>query len=338
MASITSYPGGRFRAVIRRVGYKTRSKIFPTQKLAKAWVRAIEGEMDQAKYRDPTTDLKTSVRSLFERFRDEVAPQRKGARWEQVRLDYLLRTADFVERRLDQLQSDDLRGWRDARLRSVSAASVNRELNLISGVFTHAIKEWGVPLGQNPVHNIKRPAGTGRHRNRRVSEQEIAKLLDAVGWQQDCKPATGRDYVGWAVLIAVETAMRLGEICAVRIADIDPASRSLTLHDTKNGDARMVPLSRKALELITCLADGRGGDERLVPVSAESLGLYFREARKQAGLVGLRFHDTRHEAATRLSKKLTNVLELSAVTGHRSLQSLKRYYNPTAAELAAKLD
>lgn len=68
------------------------------------------------------------------------------------------------------------------------------------------------------------------------------------------------------------------------------------------------------------------------------MGLYFREVRKKAGVVDLRFHDTRHEAATRLSKKLSNVLELSAVTGHRSLQSLKRYYNPTASELAAKLD
>lgn len=338
MASITPYEGGRYRAVVRRAGYKARSKIFPTLKLAKAWARDIESDMDKVKYRDPAKDLKTTVAELFEKFRAEVAPSRKGARWEQVRLGYFLRTADFVHRRLDQITSEDLRSWRDERLKKVSAASVNRELNLISGVFSHAIKEWGLPLVENPVHHVKRPAGTGRHRNRRVSEQEIGELLRAAGWQQDRQPAAGRDYVGWAILIAVETAMRLGEICSIRIADIDPPSRCITLHDTKNGDTRAVPLSTKALEMVTFLSQGRGAHELLVPLAPESLGLYFREARKKAGLVGVRFHDTRHEAATRMSQKLTNVLELSAVTGHRSLQSLKRYYNPRPHELAAKLD
>ena len=211
-------------------------------------------------------------------------------------------------------------------------------MNLISGVFTHAIKEWGIPLRENPVHLVKRPAGTGRHRNRRWSEDDLAKVLDAAGWKQEHRPTVGREYVGWAVLIAIETAMRLGELCSLRVRDFDPAGRYVTLHDTKNGDARAVPLSKKAVELFTVLVEGRGKGEQIFGVSAASLGVYFREVRKKAGVVDLRFHDTRHEAATRLSKKLPNVLELSAVTGHRSLQSLKRYYNPTPTELAAKLD
>lgn len=52
----------------------------------------------------------------------------------------------------------------------------------------------------------------------------------------------------------------------------------------------------------------------------------------------LGFHDMRHEAVTRLSNILVNVLELSAMTGHRPPQSLERYYNPTSEEKAAKLD
>ena len=154
MASITPYTGGRFRAVVRRTGYKTRSRIFPTKRLAESWARSIETEMDRARYRDPGEDLKTTVRELLEKFRDEVTPGRKGGRWESVRLDMLLRTADFVERRLDQLRVEDIRTWRDTRLKQVSNASVNRELNLISGVFSHAIKEWGLPLQENPVHLV----------------------------------------------------------------------------------------------------------------------------------------------------------------------------------------
>jgi integrase len=134
--------------------------------------------------------------------------------------------------------------------------------------------------------------------------------------------------------------MRIGEICTLKVRDFNPAERCVVLHDTKNGDRRMVPLSKKALAAFHVLTADRKPGLKIVPLLADSLGLYFRQAREAAGLANsdLRFHDARHEATTRLSRKLTNVLELSAVTGHRDLHSLKRYYNPTAMELAAKLD
>lgn len=337
MASVTPYKDGRFRAVVRRTGYKVRSKIFPTERQAKAWARALEAEMDRAQYMDPGEGMRRTVRSLMEKFRDEVSPGRKGAKWEAVRLAYLLRNADFVERRLDQLRSEDIRQWRDDRLKQVSPPSVNREMNLLSGVFSHAIKEWGVGLKENPMHLVKRPAA-GKPRQRRWSDAEIQAVLKASAFDESKQPADGREYVGWAVLLAIETAMRLGELCSVCVRDIDLPGRCVTLHDTKNGDARHVPLSKRAQELLKKLVEGKDAGQPLFPLSSDSLGLYFREARNKAGLQDLRFHDTRHEAATRLSKKLSNVLELSAVTGHRSLQSLKVYYNPRADELAAKLD
>lgn len=338
MASITPYPDGRYRVVVRRTGYKARSKIFPTERLAKAWARSIETEMDKAHYREPGAGLKTTVAELLSKFRDEVTPLRKGVRWETVRINSLLRSAEFTKRRLEQFLPEDLRAWRDDRLKQVSAASVNRELNLISGIFSHAIKEWGVPLRENPVHLVKRPAKADRSRSRRWSQQEIDKILEAAGWDEGKQPTVGSEYVGWAVLLAIETAMRLGELCLPCVRDFHPAERYVLLHDTKNGDARMVPLSSRALELFTILTKDRKPEERIFPLTSDTLGLYYRRVRAKAGISGLRFHDTRHEAATRLSKKLSNTLELSAVTGHRSLASLKRYYNPTPAELASKLD
>ena len=103
---------------------------------------------------------------------------------------------------------------------------------------------------------------------------------------------------------------------------------------------RNVPLSRRAVELLQVLVKDRQPDEQVFPFSPDTLGRYYREVRQAAGLkdANLNFHDTRHEAASRLSLKLSNVLELSAVTGHRSLQTLKRYYHPKASELASKLD
>lgn len=330
--------GDRWRAVVRKTGHATQSKTFPTKYAAEQWARSVESRIEGGETVRLAEARSTTVRKLFERFVVEVSPTHKGQRWEEVRIARLLKTADFVNRRLDQISAEDIRQWRNLRLQEISPASVNRELNLISGVFNHAIKEWGAPFKENPVHLVKRPKDTGRHRNRRWNPDEIKALLEAANWREDTPPTTGREYVGWAFLIALETAMRLGEIVSIKVADFHPAERYVALHDTKNGDARNVPLSKAALKLMELLVKGRRSEERIFPLTSESLGLYFREARNKAGLTNIRFHDTRHEAATRISQKLPNVLELSAVTGHRSLQSLKRYYNPTASELARKLD
>ncbi len=338
MASITKYRADTWRAVIRRTGFKPVSSTFNNKAQAEAWARKIEAEMDARIYRDIKATARDTVRAIFVQFRDEVSPNRRGARWEITRINRILRTAGWADRRLDQLTPEDIREWRNDRLKEVAASSVNRELNLMSGIFTHAIKEWSAPMKENPVHLVSRPAGSDKARSRRWTQREIDAVLKVSGWAEDKPPQVGRDYVGWAVLLAIETAMRLGELTSIRVVDFDAEARAVHLDITKNGDSRSVPLSSKALRWLTFLTAGREPDEKLIPLTSESLGLYFRQVRDEAGLTGLHFHDTRHEAATRLSKKLANVLELSAVTGHRSLQSLKRYYNPSAAELAAKLD
>lgn len=338
MASITKYRADTWRAVIRRTGFKTVSSTFDTKLQAETWARKIESEMDSRIYRDVKATAADTVRAVFVQFRDEVSPQRRGSKWEKTRINRLLRTAGWADRRLDQLTPEDIREWRNERLKEVSAPSVNRELNLMSGIFTHAIKEWSAPMRENPVHLVSRPAGANKARSRRWTQREIDAVLQITGWAEDKRPRVGRDYVGWAVLLAIETAMRLGELTTMRVADFDPDARAVHLDFTKNGDSRAVPLSTKALRWLTFLTEGRDPEEKIIPLTSESMGLYFRQVRDEAGLTGLHFHDTRHEAATRLSKKLANVLELSAVTGHRSLQSLKRYYNPSAAELASKLD
>jgi len=337
VASIAQYRGKTWRAIVRRVGFKPITRTFTNKLDAERWAAEAEAGMLNRGLA-PQRRAAETVRELLEKFRDEVTPGRKGQRWEVVRINNLLANAEFVHRRLDQITPADIKAWRDARLQSVSPASVNREWNLLSGIFTHAIKEWDAPLRENPMHLAQRPKGKARERTRRWTQNDLDRLLQACNWDAKAKPQVGRDYVPWAVLLAIETAMRLGELCAIKVQDVHAEDRYVFLRDSKNGDARTVPLTKQAQQIFLHLIEGLGPDDNVFPLSSESLGLYFREKRNQAGLMDIRFHDTRHEAATRLSKKFANVLQLSAVTGHRSLQSLKRYYNPTAAELVAKLD
>lgn len=140
--------------------------------------------------------------------------------------------------------------------------------------------------------------------------------------------------------------------------------RTAHLPDTKNGDARTVPLSSRAVAILGALAGSHADSDDdsashktgpVFPITAMALRKGFTrglerakakyvadcaESRRKpvAGfLEDVHFHDTRHEAASRLAEKLSNVLELSAVTGHRDLRMLKRYYHPRAEDLAKKL-
>lgn len=121
------------------------------------------------------------------------------------------------------------------------------------------------------------------------------------------------------------------------MADFHQKEKYLFLSMTKNGDSRKVPLSTTAIRYLEHLCKGKKPDDRIIGIKANTLCEYVLEVRIKCGLEHLRFHDARHEAATRLSAKLSNVLELSAVTGHRSLRSLKRYYHPVPSEIANKL-
>jgi integrase len=339
MANIVKYRDNTWRARVRKNGYAQQSKTFETKGAAEKWARALEAEMDKGGQVQNNSEAKgLTVRSLFERYLNEQTPLKETSKGERNTIKRLLRTAEFMPRQLNQLKPDDIRAWRDQRLVEVQASSVAREFTTISSVITFAIKEWGAPLQVNPARMVSRPKGADVERDKRWTDADINKVLKAVGWKEDVVPKEPRDYVGWAVLVAVETAMRAGEISLLTVADFNPKEKYVFLKTTKNGDSRYVPLSKKAIKYFEHLTKGKKPEENIFP-PVGTLGVYFREARNAAGLAGeLVFHDLRHEAATRLSNKLTNVLELSAVTGHRSLKSLKRYYNPTPAEIAGKLD
>lgn len=338
MASIKQYRGKTWRAIIRRKGFPVQSKTFDSKKDAEVWAASIEARMGVHQF--DGLQLKTAktmtVRDVFERFEREVAPDYKGRNSRGI-LKRVIRDAKFMDLVLSKITPLDIRQWRDDRALDILPQSVHRELNAISGVFTHAIKEWGVPLAANPCHAVSRFKGADKSRDKVWTPADVKTLLDAVGWREDMPLLQGRDYVGWALLLGIETAMRIGELCELRVADFHPAEQYAQLRDTKNGDDRQVPLSTAAIKYFKILCKDKKPGDKIIPLIAATLGEYFLDARRACGLEHLVFHDSRHTAATQLSTKLANVLELSAVTGHRSLKSLKRYYHPTPASIAGKL-
>jgi integrase len=294
-----------WRAEVYRNGVRRSASAFRTKAAAQAWAARQEAEI-MAGVRGEIPDI--TVKALLERYRTEVSASKKGARWEAVRLRAWERDR-LAQVRLRQLDAPHVADWQQRRLKAVSSASVRRERNLLNNVFEIARKEWRW-LGKNPFEGVRRPKD-GRPRTRIASQGEIDKLL------AQASPAMSR-----AITFALETGMRAGEIAALR----EVRGSVAFLLDTKNGEARAVPLSSKAIEV------WQGG----IPLSAGSISGLFARLCEDAGIEGLTFHDLRATAITRLAQKL-DVLQLAKMIGHKNPKMLMVYYRESAEDIARKL-
>lgn len=320
--------GDKWRAIIRRVDYPTMSKTFPTKKLAEQWALSIEAPMSVGEL-EANQELKTiPVRALIRRYIDEITPTKKSAESERVRLEFSLKNFPHLfNKPISAFSKNDVVEWRDARLGKVKPSTVARDWGSLSAVFTAAKEVWGLSIKSNPFIEVKRPKN-GKSRTRRISDDEIQIMLNALGWAEElsCK----NHYVAWCFLFAIETAMRSGEILSLEWGDLD--GRIAMLRDTKNGESRAVPLSSEARRLIDLLP--RDGDF-LVPLTATQRDSVWRDARDTTDIVDLRFHDTRHEALSRMAKLIANPMDLAKISGHKDLKILLNvYYNPTNEHLA----
>jgi len=330
MASITKVDDGWHAFVC--VGGRRRSKRFPGRAQAADWANLVERQLRDGAEDGPASDH--TFAEALERYEREVSPTKKGARWESARIGLVLRDKALSGVTLSKLSAADLAAWRDRRLKEVSGASVKRDINLISHVLTIARKEWRwIPL--NPMSDVRRPK-TAPPRDRRVSEAEIERLKITTGYRDDAPPKAGFARVGAAFLFAIETAMRCGEICGLNWADVDCETRVAVLHDTKNGWKREVPLSPAAIDILEHLREVRPGKDPIFGLEADVTSALFRKAREAAEIENLTFHDSRHEAITRLAKKL-DVLTLARMVGHRDIRMLMIYYNKSAADIAREL-
>lgn len=314
--------GERIRAIVRRKGYPVQSKSFARKGDAVKWARKVEGEIDQG----VPSASKDSVASLLQRYREEVSPNKPSWQYEEICLRNMLKL------RWTQLPAAEchqhLADWIAMRSKKVQGATINRQLNLLSAVFTRAMKYWGVRLHKNPVAMIVRPPKS-KNRNARVSQSMVDKFWTL----RRGRANTVRWFMPIMVEFAVETGLRLGEVCKLEWDNVHVDESWLEVLVSKNGDGRKVPMTSRAVELLGMLPRATA---YVFPVNKNSFGTAFRIACNELGLEGLHFHDTRHEAVSRLAK-VYPVLQLAAIVGHRDLKSLQVYYNPTIQELVQHL-
>ncbi|MHB1543730.1 MAG: tyrosine-type recombinase/integrase [Gammaproteobacteria bacterium] len=334
MATLRQRKGPRgqvvWQAQIIRQGFPRQYRTFDTKGQAEAWARRLESEMDAGSFQDRSEGDRTTVAEAFERYLCEITPGKSpgSQQSERSRIRQLQKSpiAAIALSRLTGKDVADYIRWRQGT--GVAAATVHHDLRRISHLYTVARSSWGMSYLVNPVPLAKTarpklPPG----RERRLAPGEEERLLEAASPQ-----------LGAVIRFALATAMRQGEIASLRWGEVDLKRRSLILGaaGTKNRTTRSVPLSPAALDVLKTIP--RRIDGSVFGMSGNAIRLAWERVLRKTGITGLTFHDLRHEAISRLFEDTDlDIMEIRAISGHKTLQMLTRYTHLRTHLLADRL-
>ncbi len=344
-----------WRVQVRRRGMPSISRTFDLKADAEAWAREIEREAQRGNVAALRQDAqRTTVAQVVERYTVSELPRHRSNSAGQYVRGVSERFGSYF---LSNVRSIDVAAWRDDLVRSgLAASTVTHYINALSSIFRFAERGLSIPLPSgNPAQSVARPRPAPA-RERRLVGAEFDYLLRAA----DAKRTRYSVGLRQVLIFAVETSARASEILSLRWADVDLVRRVARIRGiggglTKNKDPfRTVALSGAAIDALQSLPrriDGKVFTWK-TPASMETVWtsckdrarkLYAADCAAQgikpdpAFLADLRFHDLRHEAASRLFEKGLGVMEVASMTGHKSLSMLKRYTHIEAEKLAKKL-
>ncbi len=322
--------GEKWRVLVRRAGFPTRTGTFETKGAAQRWARQVELDMDHGRVAGGV--VTGTVGDLLDRYARELhVLGRAPSRNKQSVLDIL--NAGLGEVPVRRLSADRIIDY--AKKRHAAGAgpvTINIDLSYLGGVLRMAKAVWRLDVSDEPVRDARAGlahlglTGRSRQRDRRPKPQELRQLFDY--WQGN--PRMRLPMVD-IVNFAIGTAMRLGEIVGLRWADFSPSERLLTIRDRKHprekrGNDEVVPLlAVRGIDPVSIIDAQPRGNDRIFPFKAESVGAAFERACAKCGIDDLRFHDLRHEGVSRLFEIGLSIERVALVSGHKDWKTLRRY-------------
>lgn len=316
-----------YRLQIKMKGFPTYTETFRRESDAKKKAKIIEADMLEGRHFKTKEMHKKTVQDLIERYEREILPNKPRAKqghiyvWWKEKCGHIL-LKDLTPPVLVQCR-DYLLSTKLNKNKKLSPSTVVRYMAALSHALSVAVREWHW-LEDSPMKRVSKPKEP-RGRVRFLSPEERARLLKA------CRESSS-PYLYAIVVMSLSTGMRQGEILHLRWKDVDIDRGRIVLHETKNGDRRLLPLRGHALEVIRNMASGPiDGSALLFPsTNPNSKNPYdmrsaWRAAIAVAGIEDFRPHDMRHSAASELAMSGASLTEIADVLGHKTLQMVKRY-------------
>jgi site-specific recombinase XerD len=333
--------GAYWRTEVRRKGYKPIYRTFDTQKQAEQWARRIEADMDVGQYFDRTEAEKTTLREALKRYRLDILPSKRHPYQETRRIERWLKH-DLAYRTLANLRGADFAQYRDVRRADGRAENTIRlELQLISHLYEVARKEWGMEGLANPLKNIRKPSGS-RSRDRRLQEDEYHRIHAALLNNSNIYAAPAFD-------LAIETSLRQGALFKLRWEWVDLTARMIkipsSMREVENKNIPpILPLSTRSVAVLKSIYP-TDNDGNMLPqptglvlnTTTNAVICIWKRVLSKLAIKDLRWHDLRHEATSRFFEKGLHPMEVASITGHKSMQMLKRYTHLKPESLLNKL-
>jgi integrase len=228
------------------------------------------------------------------------------------------------------LRREAIERWQADRLAAVSSSTMNKELARLKHLLNRAVA-WGY-LRDSPARAVRKTKEASR-RVRYLAPEELDLLLngraervtasDGRTWMIRRDPAADLKVY---IVAALQTGARRGELMNLRWSDVDMKTRTLTFRQTKNGDARSIPMTETLRAALEALPRPLDGSAHVLPQrSPQALSRAFGYLVKRLGLKDLRFHDLRHDAASTLTMAGVSQRGVMAMLGHRDPRMTIRY-------------
>jgi integrase len=331
VATIRKLKSGLWQSQIRLAGFAPRTASFPTKRKALEWSQREETNLKQGLANPSVVDVRqlrgVTLRDLVLKWKAAKRPRSYDAAVNSILADPL---ADVC---VSSISKESVIEWKNRKLMSIKSSSVARYVRVPRGAWEYGQDVLSLPLSKNPFLRIGIKESK-RRRHRRLSKGEYPLLISALG-KVSSNTAVGEDLRA-IIDFALETGMRRGEIAGMRLSHLREVNgkQFLWIPETKTDRPRLIPLTKKALEIITSRANG-AYDSAVFGVSGRWITYYFTRLCARAQVSDLHFHDLRHEALSRLNEKGLSAFDIKLISGHKTTENLDVYIQSDLDRVAA---
>lgn len=296
----------RIEKLDERLGFRKPGKLedVPFEKFADDFLETYSKQNKKSWKRD-----ETSIKVLKRFFKSETL-QTIGP--EKVERYKAKRKADPVDRRRTKKKTK-----KQDEPRLVSPSTINRELACLKTMFNKAA-EWG-RIEKSPLQAVKK-FKENNIKERILNDAESRRLVE-------CASSSIRP----VLIVALNTGMRRSEILSLRWQDVDFIKGFVLVEESKSGKARKVPMNSIVFETLKAMPQNSeyvffnpGTNDRFKDIKRA-----FHLACDRAKIKGIRLHDLRHTAASKMIEAGIDLVTVSEILGHSSIQMTMRYVHPT---------
>lgn len=330
---------------IRRKGYPPISKNFDKESDANTWAIVTEASVLKNEAINLREATKWTIPDLIDWYIKNPNEHRKLETKKHFNRLYFLKK-EFEHFTVLTLTPKILSKWISARLKINAPATVYHYYVALKNAMIHHSVQHG--YSQNTFNVVKCPTKSGQ-RDRRFSKEETKKLFKSIRKTSKNKQMEMKI----SILFAIETACRIGEMLKLtwRHVNLEKQYIEFLAENTKTKEFRRVPVTSTAKNILGWIKKHHNlqnkKDERVFSfwhLNEHHLSRQFQICCKRAEIYDIRWHDLRHEGTSRFFEWVhpkTNVtladIEIANITGHKTMDMLKRYAHLRPDTIVKKL-